>query len=110
MRIHVQYILLLIFSFAMDHLYAQDPGLPHDLTPAEQKLMAGYLLHKYASAIRSIPIPPPDQVRTMAEWEEVQALIITWTGGFHPILREILYNCNYFVLSDRDVYDAGIAG
>jgi agmatine/peptidylarginine deiminase len=62
--------------------------MPHAMTPSEQKIMAEYLQQKHANAIRSIPVPPPGQVRTMAEWEEIQALVITWTGQ-QTILREI---------------------
>jgi agmatine deiminase len=65
--------------------------MPHVMTPGEQELMADYLLEKHTSAIRSIPIPPPGQVRTMAEWEEIQALIITWSGQA-TILKEIVRN------------------
>ena len=53
--------------------------------------MADYLRDKHENAIRSIPIPPPGQVRTMAEWEEIQALIITWSGQA-TILKEIVRN------------------
>lgn len=35
------------------------------------------------------PNPPPGPVRTMAEWEELQALQITWTTQL-PILRQIV--------------------
>ena len=65
--------------------------MPHIMTPDEQKIMADYLREKYASTIRSIPVPPPGQVRTMAEWEEIQALIITWSGQA-TILKEIVRN------------------
>ncbi len=61
------------------------------MTPPEQKLMADYLREKHAATIRSIPTPPPGQVRTMAEWEEIQALIITWSGQA-TILKEIVRN------------------
>ena len=40
-----------------------------------------------------VPEPPPEPVRTMAEWEELQALVITWRGGGNiqnGILREIV--------------------
>jgi len=70
---------------------AQDTGMPHVMTPSEQKLMADYLLENHAATIRSIPTPPPSQVRTMAEWEEIQALIITWSGQA-TILKEIVRN------------------
>jgi agmatine deiminase len=41
----------------------------------------------------STPIytPPVSPVRTMAEWEEIQALTITWTG-YQSVLREIVRN------------------
>jgi agmatine/peptidylarginine deiminase len=35
------------------------------------------------------PNPPPTPVRTMAEWEELSAVQITWTS-FLPILRQIV--------------------
>lgn len=72
------------------------------MSPDEQKIMADYLRDKHTSAIRSIPIPPPDQVRTMAEWEQIQALIITWSGQ-HAILREIVRHsvkeCKVLIIS-----------
>ncbi|MDQ3017205.1 MAG: agmatine deiminase family protein, partial [Bacteroidota bacterium] len=40
---------------------------------------------------RKVPIPPSAPVRTMAEWEQIQALIITWSGQT-AILREIVRN------------------
>jgi agmatine deiminase len=80
---------IIFYSFSCIQLYAQQVDMPHIMTPAEQKVMADYLNEKYASTIRSIPVPPPGQVRTMAEWEEIQALIITWSGQ-NAILREIV--------------------
>lgn len=80
-----------IFTFAGFQLIGQQSGMPHTMTPDEQKIMADYLREKYASTIRSIPVPPPGQVRTMAEWEEIQALIITWSGQA-TILKEIVRN------------------
>jgi len=35
--------------------------------------------------------PPNGPLRTMAEWEEIQALVITWTS-YQPILRQIVAN------------------
>lgn len=49
-----------------------------------------------------VPTPPPSPVRTMAEWEEVQALCITWTG-FPGILTEItraaVNECKVFIVT-----------
>ncbi len=38
---------------------------------------------------KSILIPPPGPVRTMAQWEESQAIVITWTS-YQSVLREIV--------------------
>ena len=33
--------------------------------------------------------PPAGEIRTMAEWEEIQALVVTWTS-YKPLLAEII--------------------
>jgi len=38
---------------------------------------------------QGITTPPPGPVRAMAQWEEIQALTITWTS-FSSVLREIV--------------------
>ncbi len=72
------------------------------MTPAEERIMADYLLDKHNSTIRSIPIPPPGQVRTMAEWEEIQALIITWSGQatiLKEIVRHAVKECKVLIIT-----------
>lgn len=39
--------------------------------------------------VKNIETPPPFSVRTMAEWEEMQAIVITWTS-FTNVLTEIV--------------------
>lgn len=68
-------------------LHAQDP-LPHGIAPHERALIAPYRASR-AVAGRGISTPPPFPVRTMAEWEEVESLVITWTG-FPGILKQIV--------------------
>jgi agmatine deiminase len=91
MRIYRSFVIFLFFTFLGIQLFGQESGMPHSMTLDEQKVMADYLRDKYSSTIRSIPVPPPGQVRTMAEWEEIQALIITWSGQA-TILKEIVRN------------------
>lgn len=67
---------------------AQEPGLPHILAPEELHLVPQYRDSR-ASLQRSIDAPPGFPVRTMAEWEEVQSLVVTWTG-FPGILKQIV--------------------
>ncbi len=84
-------------------LYAQEPlSLPRHMTPEEAGLMKDYLLQQ--SLMRSVPSPPPAPVRTMAEWEQLQALIITWAGQ-QTILKEIVRNsvkeCKVLIVTDN---------
>lgn len=65
-------------------------NMPHRLLKTERDDMQRYLrdvTNKHNN--NSNPNPPVSPVRTMAEWEEVQALFVTWTG--HPnIIRQII--------------------
>lgn len=64
--------------------------LPIGFAPGEELLMNDYLIQARNNANRSgITTPPTLPVRTAAQWEESQALVITWTG-FPAILREIV--------------------
>ncbi|CAF4578313.1 unnamed protein product [Rotaria sp. Silwood1] len=69
-------------------LFAQ--GVPHYMTEAEQELLRTY--HFPTNNLRENN-PPPTAVRTMAEWEECQGIVIKWMS-FTPILTEIVrYAC-----------------
>ncbi|RMF02673.1 MAG: hypothetical protein D6772_03220, partial [Bacteroidetes bacterium] len=48
---------------------------------------------------RTPPTVPPARVRTMAEWEEVQALVLSW-AGYWDVLTEIVR----FAVDECDVY------
>lgn len=65
------------------------PPLPHYPTAEEAELMQDWRYVPPAELLGQVPMPPPGPVRIMAEWEETEALIITW-AGFQPILREIV--------------------
>lgn len=69
---------------------AQQPDiLPKGFYPGEEQLMDAYLQNIYNNPSRAgITIPPGLPSRTAAQWEEVQALVITWTG-FPTILAQI---------------------
>lgn len=68
--------------------------------------MGDYLSAKNLGDQRIIPTPPPGPVRTMAEWEPIQALIITWAGQ-NTILREIVRNavkeCKVLIITENAV-------
>ena len=62
--------------------------LPKYMTPSENTMMEAYLTSFEGKGI-STP-PPYDNIRTAAEWEEVQALVITWTNQYNSIQRKIV--------------------
>ncbi|PCJ89112.1 MAG: hypothetical protein COA57_02550 [Flavobacteriales bacterium] len=68
-------------------IFAQQP-LPIGFAPGEKALMPAYLESR-AKAVSGITTPPTSPVRTMAEWEESQAIAITWTS-YPSILKEIV--------------------
>ena len=77
-------IFTVIFIFiSLSISFGQD--LPHWMTEEEAALWKNY----------NYPVnplfsdPPPSPVRGMAEWEELQGIIITWTS-FQSILRQIV--------------------
>ncbi len=60
--------------------------LPRFMTEAEKLKLESYT---FSSSSKSTASPPPfENLRTMAEWEEIQALTITWRS-FPNILKEI---------------------
>lgn len=96
------YILLLILITA-SIAFAQ-PILPIHLTPTEIAELTRYQPPTYNRSV--FTFPPNAPLRTMAEWEEIQALTISWTG-FRPILREIVRHAKeeaevYIVCSDSN--------
>jgi agmatine/peptidylarginine deiminase len=63
-------------------------NLPKGMTEQEKGMMDAYL---QSFDERGITTPPPfTSLRTAAEWEEVQALVITWTGSYNTIQRQIV--------------------
>ncbi|HNK41519.1 MAG TPA: agmatine deiminase family protein, partial [Flavobacteriales bacterium] len=85
-------LLRLIAAFAVALLssistFAQR-GLPHGLASHEADLIRAYRDSR-ASDDRGVTTPPPFAPRTMAEWEEVQTLCVSWIS-FPSILKQIV--------------------
>jgi agmatine deiminase len=84
------FLLLCILCLLNNKVNAQQEILPKGFAPGEELLMDAYLQQAMNPASRSsITTPPGLPVRTAAQWEEVQALVITWTS-YPAILREIV--------------------
>ena len=79
-------LLLLLQFFLCSITFAQ---YDHRMSPEEQLQMPAYLSSRYAATASTASISPPSSpVRTIAEWEELQGLTITWTS-YTTMLREI---------------------
>ncbi|MBF26018.1 MAG: hypothetical protein CMP49_05865 [Flavobacteriales bacterium] len=78
------------FLFLFNFVFSQEKMLPKNFSFEEFNLMDKYLSNLSISQ-DVITVPPNFSVRTMAEWEEIQALTIAWEG-YEPILTEIVRN------------------
>lgn len=76
--------------FVLPATAQQEVDLPQGLAPHELELIPAYRDSR-AGSTRGITTPPDFPVRTMAEWEEVQSLVITWRS-YPPILKQIVAN------------------
>jgi agmatine/peptidylarginine deiminase len=79
---------LLIVLLASSASFGQITGLPIWQTQDEERLIPEYVISR-PGASRGITTPPGIPVRTMAEWEEIQAVVVTWTQ-YTSIVREIV--------------------
>ncbi len=79
-----RYITLFFIILFHYSLFPQE--LPKGMTPAEKEKMKNYI---FPSATEAFTTPPPFPVRTMAEWETLGSILITWTS-YTPILRQIV--------------------
>ncbi len=96
-------IFLLLASLLTVHAFSQVQDLPAGMAPGEPALMPGYLndIQPYG-----ITTPPASPIRTAAQWEEIQAITITWTS-YQSVLRQIILaaqvECQvYIVCSDSN--------
>ncbi len=88
MRVALITTLLLFGPSAMAQEYPEGGhGLPHSLAPSERPLIDAYRASRGGGT--AYTVPPTWEPRTTAEWEEVQAVVVTWTS-FEPILKEIV--------------------
>jgi len=98
-------VLLIIAIFATFNAFSQEDFLPHYPTAWELQQME-YLRNNPTPPVLMDPNPPPGAVRTMAEWEELQGLQITWTAQT-TILRQIVDHAQeeclvYIICSDSN--------
>lgn len=78
-------IVTLICFLTVPQISAQQASLPKGLTFGEKELITNY---NFRSNRRTAP--PASAVRTAAEWEEVEYLLVTWDPAYQNILRQIV--------------------
>lgn len=106
-----RFILFFALTFIWIQAVGQDPACSHAMTLEEQQAMAAYLKNYHNNSIRATPTPPPGQVRTMAEWEPIQALILSWTGQptiQREIVRAAVKECKVIILTTNPDNVSGI--
>jgi len=86
----MKYLLTLLFYFYFWAAFSQQEAMPHYPTRAESRKMESFIDSLQARIPGIVPEPPPAPVRTMAEWEEIQAIAISWTQQYAAILTEIV--------------------
>ncbi|MEY3398979.1 MAG: hypothetical protein RL220_1573, partial [Bacteroidota bacterium] len=103
MRSFYQFLLLPIGICLLGTTMAQKTDLPAGFTPREREQLAtgDFVI----TGDRGIETPPPyDNLRAMAEWEEIQALTIAWTsypGILKQIVREAKEETMVIILSEN---------
>ncbi len=87
-----QFLTLSLLLLSCPKLFSQfEQDLPRGYSPAEKALLLSKKFEPFLP--EGISSPPPVPVRAMGEWEELQALLITWQAGDNgrrDILTEIV--------------------
>lgn len=97
--------LILLYStlLLMFATYAQDP-LPVGFTEEELEEMNSYTFSTTSSE-RGTTTPPVGNPRNMAEWEQIEYLLVTWVPNFSATLTNIVaagvQECKVMIISDN---------
>ena len=75
---------VIMFLMLFSNTNSQD--LNHEMSESEKSVYKNY---KPPFTVGSDFIPPSTPVRTIAEWEEVQGIIVAWTS-YTSIIRQIV--------------------
>lgn len=93
------FLLFIIGWFSFSFAQTTIPG--HDFTPEESGKMPVYLESVQLHAPTTLT--PSGAVRTMAEWEEIEAVVITWTSYIETlteIVRHAVQECRVIIIAN----------
>lgn len=88
MKKHIFFTIILSFFLLFISEKNNAQNLPVGLAPQEVAYIPAYTQSRHLVS-SGITTPPNFPVRSMAEWEEIQALVITWTQ-YQATLKEIV--------------------
>ena len=92
--------IFITFNLQGQIINTNDRILPKGFAPGEEEMMRDYINSIHSRSLNCInSAPNATSVRTLAEWEELQAVVITW-DGFSSILTEIVRQCKRRMRSD----------
>jgi agmatine/peptidylarginine deiminase len=93
------FLITLLFTTT---LFAQEV-IPHYKTQEEKNLLSTYSFSR-----STLTDPPIGEVRTMAEWEEVEYVVITWVPSFPNVLRQIVEaaveECKVIITTENEAF------
>lgn len=101
-------ISLICTIIAANQLYAQ--FLPKGLTQEEKLLMHDYYFNNQNNT-KGYNYPPISKVRSSAEWEEIDGLIITWTSYtsvLTQIVKKAVNECKVYIVCSDSISVKGI--
>jgi len=105
MKFFLQTLFFLAISFTISFAQDNDEILPRGFAEGEELLIPAYNAWRQNRVYACNTNPPASSVRTMAEWEELQGLAITWTG-FTSILTQIVAaakeQCQVIIICSND--------
>lgn len=84
-KVRYNFLLLLFFATFQPLFSQQTEVLPKGLTAEEQSL-----IHNFQFTSTELTPAPELPVRTAAQWEEVEYLLVRWTPEFQNIQRQIV--------------------
>lgn len=79
-------VFFILVFYSQTFIAQQEEVLPKGLSDTEKELVSQFQFRNSTS----VAAPPTGSVRTAAEWEEVEYLVIRWTSSFQNILRQIV--------------------
>lgn len=86
-KITTKFLVYFFLVFYCQNILAQqEEVLPKGLSESEKELVSQFQFRNSTS----LAAPPTGSVRTSAEWEEVEYLVIRWTSSYQNILRQIV--------------------